>query len=306
MIRALLAVDVGGTRARVRAEAVADATAEVVAECEHDLQWGRPDDAQRELRVVLELAERALGEVRGGDPHALAVAFPGTLDGLGVIQRWPNRSGWTGLPLADLVTDRLGIRPVIRDDAVMAAHAEALVPPRQRAASLFYLGVGTGVGGAYVPADGAGRLDDIIACEPGHLIIWPDAVETCECGRAGCLQAYASGRAVRRLAAMLGPRGAQEQAVRALAIALANVAELYAPQRVVIGGGFATARPQLIPQVAEAVADRARAGTPVPVLETAAHGARSSLMGAVLAARAMLPTDAKCQEHTGPRERILT
>lgn len=280
---AVVGIDIGGTHVRMRAQRSAcDGGV-----CERQAVWSGPE-VEDDVRTLKGLAEGVLSGVRCAAASAAVVAFPGTLNDVGMVTRWPNRPGWRGLVLGEVLAGALGGTPVIADDAVLAAHAEARAATDD--SSLFYLGLGTGVGGAYVPRHSNGRLDTITASEAGHMIVCPDAPELCECGRRGCLQAYASGRAATRLEAALGRRGAQHLAVRALAIALSNIAELLGPDRIVIGGGFAGARPEIVTLVGRALTDWSRDGTRVPKPEPAAHGERSSLMGAVLAAEAIVPT----------------
>ncbi|MEU8588302.1 ROK family protein [Streptomyces sp. NPDC048664] len=264
-----LAIDIGGSGARaLAAQDARDGTGTDVRE----LRWGAPRSAD-EPGQVAELARSVLG---GRVPDAVAVAFPGTLDAAGVVRRWPNRPWWTGVALAG----RLDFGPptLVDDDAYLAALAEVEARPEAHQDGLFYLGLGTGVGGAWAPpgagpghpAPGAGRGQPgggLVRCEPGHLIVRPDGPR-CVCGRRGCLQAHLR----------------TADAAWALALAVADLAEICAFGRLVVGGGLAD--PALLRDLADHLPLLARPGTDLPRPEPAAHGARSSLRGALLAARA--------------------
>lgn len=263
-----LAIDIGGSGAR----ALLDDAPQDLRESQdphtsdgtgaefRELRWN-PEPGYDEPGQVVELARTVLG---GRIPDAVAVSFPGSLDASGAVERWPNRPWWTGVAL----TARLdfGPPPLVDDDAYLAACAEFAARPDARMEGLFYLGLGTGVGGAWAPP-GA----EPVRCEPGHLIIRPDGAR-CTCGRRGCLQAYLP----------------TAEAAWALAIAIADLAEICAFRRLVVGGG--KSHPALLQAVSELLPQFTRPGTDLPRPESARYGPGSSLHGALLAARRHAPS----------------
>ncbi|MFF5258041.1 ROK family protein [Actinomadura viridis] len=300
----VLAIDVGGTKAAVRAVTFGAVTRGTVAErtvAERTVRW-EDGTAAGDLRRLREAAA-GLG---AGRPDAVAVAFPGTLDASGVVTRWPTRPSWRGIDLPGLLREWFGVRPLIGDDAVFAAYAEAHA---RDVPTLFYLGLGTGVGGAY--ARRGDPPERVTPCEAGHVVVRPDAPERCDCGRHGCLQAYASGPRVLAEARWLRGRpvtpselaaglraghrwahAALDPAVAALGLTVADLAELLAPAVVAIGGGLGAGVPALTDRVRAEATRRLRAGTPAPDVRPARFGARASLEGAVLAATRTLPPPA--------------
>ncbi|GIF17077.1 ROK family protein [Actinoplanes teichomyceticus] len=242
---------------------------------------------------------RAAGPLTG-----VGVAMPATLDARGRVTAWPTRPSWTGLDLAGVLTDLFGATPVrLADDGDLAALAEA---DELGCADLVYAGVGTGIGGGIVlagrPVPGPGRG----SCELGHVVVDLHGAR-CDCGRRGCVQAEASGPAtLRRAAAAAGAPvtfdqlrsgfrdgtpwavTAVGQGCAALAAALAGAAELVRPEVIVIGGGFAAALPGYVDEVARRLARLARPGHPPAPVRPARLGDRSSLHGAMLAARGAL------------------
>jgi kanosamine 6-kinase len=238
-----------------------------------------------------------------GDPvTAVGVALPALLGRDGRVRGWPNRPSWQGLALERQLTAFLpGARILVADDGDLAALAEA------RAAGcrdLVHLGVGTGIGGGIV-------LDGVLrpgiargSCEVGHVIVDHRDGALCDCGRRGCVQSLASGRAVlRRAARLLGEQvefehlrqawtAREDWAVEvvtdgaaALAAAATSLAELTHPDLLTIGGGFATALPGYVEEVAARFASLRRPTGPAPDIRAAALGGLSSLDGAVLLAR---------------------
>lgn len=286
----LVAVDVGGSTVRTLVETGS-------AQYTDEFAWPTiPRGGVEELHT---LVRRLIAIVGDSATASVAVAFPGSVNCDGTVARWPGRPGWDGVALIPALRNALGRNVVVHDDADLAATAEAVTGPP----TFLYLGLGTGIGGALVRD---GELFRFAAQRPefGHMCVDPRARSLCGCGRMGCLQSIASGpatlaRATRRAgrevtrcafidALASGRRWAWApllESVRALALAVCDVAELFAPPAVVIGGGFGDAVPELSRLLAAEIARRTRAGTAVPDVRRAVHGPQSSLVGALLTAR---------------------
>ncbi|MFQ6143510.1 ROK family protein [Streptomyces seoulensis] len=290
----LLGVDIGGTKVALRAETDgADAH-------ESAFTWPASGRVADDLAALRRHTEEI--RARTGQPlAAVGVAVPATLDADGRVASWPTRPSWRGLDLAAVLGELFPKVPLHwADDGDLAALAEA---DAAGCADLVYVGVGTGIGGGIVlggrsvPGPGRG------SCELGHLIVARRG-ERCDCGRRGCVQAEASGPAtLRRASAARGARvdfaelragyaeragwavAAVEHSCAALAAALVGVGELVRPDAMVIGGGFAAGIPGFVEETARRVAALTRPGHPPAPVGPAVLGGRSSLHGAVLAAR---------------------
>ncbi len=155
------------------------------------------------------------------------VALPGLLDrAAGVLRRAVNLPRLEGVELDPLFADALGMRPIFDTDVIAAGWAQfqRLAPMPPQAARLAYLSIGTGIGGCVMlggqlvrhTRDGAGQL--------GHLIVdsTPQAPR-CRCGGRGCVEAVWQSRPA--------------AAPAALALACVQIARVYAPDRIVLGGG---------------------------------------------------------------------
>jgi glucokinase len=172
-----------------------------------------------------------------------------------------------GEPVAERVSERVRLPVVLDNDANAAALGEARFGAARGAALALCVNLGTGIGGAVV-ADG--RLltgANGLAGEFGHMTVQPDGLP-CECGRRGCWEQYASGRALERL--LPGRPGAQitvaamagePQAVDALAqvggwlgLGLANLVAAYDPDLIVVGGGVSDADELLLEPARAALA----------------------------------------------------
>ena len=296
-IMTYLGIDVSGTKVVLRIES-RDGDREAY---QASFPWPAPAGAVRRDLEVLGEHLRHLTETWGSRVEHAAVAFPAALDREGRVTAWPSRPAWAGVRALDAFRSILpGATVSCADDGALAALAEA----RQAGLTdLLYLGVGTGLGcgvvlgGRLIPGLGRG------SAEVAHLLVQHGGPR-CDCGRSGCLQAVASGRATLRRAARLrgtevahealvGGFAAQEawaveavsQTCAMLAAAAVGLSELLHPQAVVVGGGFAAGLPGFVPEIARRLAPLQRAGQGLPELREAAFGALSSLPGALLLAR---------------------
>jgi glucokinase len=186
--------------------------------------------------------------------------------GVGLPSRIDSRSGYVqgsvnipleDVPLRDLMSDRFQ-RPVeLENDGNAATLAEFRVGAGRAADTLVMLTLGTGVGGGVV-IDGKLLRD---GGELGHTVLEYDGIPCLGfCTGRGHLEAYASGTAATRLAQeAFGPAVDAHRLVRLAAEGDATAAEILAgighrlgaaigsfvnifrPQLVVIGGGFAAA-----------------------------------------------------------------
>ncbi len=129
----------------------------------------------------------------------IGVGSPGIIDPSGRVVEAPNRA-WFDLPLAGMLTDRLGLPVQVANDANTAALGEYTYGGA--AGSMLVLTIGQGVG-AGIMVDGArvhGAGD--AAGELGHVTV-VDGGEPCACGRRGCLETVLSVPALRKAVAGL-------------------------------------------------------------------------------------------------------
>ncbi|WP_058042925.1 ROK family protein [Streptomyces roseifaciens] len=300
----VLGIDLGGTKVAIRLEPGAGAEA-----AQSVFRWpavGGPAADLTALAAAVEALRRAPAD---DSVTAVGVAVPATLDASGRVRGWPSRPSWRGL---DLVRALTGLWPEaevrLGDDGDLAALAEA---GAAGCPDLVHLGVGTGIGGGIVLGGVIRPGTERGSCEVGHMIV-DRAGERCDCGRHGCVQSVASGRAVLRRAARRRGHDVGFDALReawqsaepwaletvgesaaALAAAVVSLCELVHPRLVTIGGGFAAGLPGYVEEVAHRVRQLERPEGPEIHLRPAALGALSSLDGAVLLARGPAPS-ARC------------
>jgi glucokinase len=202
----------------------------------------------------------------------IAIAAAGAIDtDKGLITSSPNLPGWSNVPLRDMVRERYGVDSCLVNDANAAALAEHRLGAGRGTNNLIYLTVSTGIGGGIIVN---GELySGISGCagELGHMTIDANGPE-CDCGNVGCLEVFASGKAVageakRRIkqggqsrltdivsgnlegitaekvamAAQGGDRLAMEVISRAagyLGVGMVNLVNIFNPEMIVVGGGL--------------------------------------------------------------------
>ena len=109
----------------------------------------------------------------------------------------PNIAGWNGVNLVNELTQIIGKRIVLENDANSAAWGEFKFGAGRGRRDLMMLTLGTGVGGGLILDGSVFRGAFGIGAELGHLRIVPDG-HLCGCGVRGCLEQYASGSALMR------------------------------------------------------------------------------------------------------------
>ncbi len=224
---------------------------------------------------------------------AISIACAGGIDtGKGiVVTPSPHLPGWAGLPLAKIIK-KITTRVItyVLNDANAAALGEQRYGAGKGIKNLVLLTLGTGIGGGIIidgklylgARGGAGEL--------GHMTVEADGLR-CDCGNTGCLEKYASGTAVandavERLhqgdksslidmaggevakitaemvgaAARKGDKLAREVIERVayyLGVGMVNIANIFNPEMIVIGGGMAALGEMIIAPGRKMVAARA-------------------------------------------------
>jgi len=99
--------------------------------------------------------ESALPElIAKWEPRAIGVGFGGPVDAqTGVIARSYHLEGWSGFPLAAWLTERTGLPAFIENDANTAALGESRHGAGRGENPVFYVTLGSGVGGGLVVND---------------------------------------------------------------------------------------------------------------------------------------------------------
>lgn len=301
---ALVGVDLGGTS--IRAAVATGAGTHGPAAVHHTPASLGP--AAVLDAVAAAVREAAAGATVGG----VAIGIPGPLDpATGVVFEAPNLPGWSHVPAARLLEERLGCRVVVHNDARLATYAEWIAGAGRGTRHMLFLTVSTGVGGGMI-LDGALYAGATgIAGELGHVAVDTEG-RRCLQGHPGCLEGVSSGTAIagrarEALAAgassslgqvdpgLLDARAVEEaardgdrlalglfeDAGRALGRAIGGFVNIFNPEVLVIGGGLINSGELLFGPLHAAVREIAFADALRPCrIVPAALGTDAGLVGA--------------------------
>ncbi len=273
--------------------------------------------SQDELLSTLERELRAAIEARP-EISGIGLGIPCTIDRERGVAIVAVNLELAGVPLRDLMTERLGIPVSIDNDANVAMLAEHRFGAAREARNAAMLTIGTGIGGGLIVDGRLYRGSTGAAGELGHVVIEAGGPR-CQgnCPNRGCVEALASGTAIARegrAAAERVPDSALGRAVargepldgarvtdaalagdpmarevlalvgRRIGVALASLANALDPDVFVIGGGAIRAGELLVAPAREEL--RARALPPMNRARVAAAelGPEAGMIGAATVA----------------------
>ena len=248
----------------------------------------RTEDEGRNVLPDIAASIQAKMEERGisaSDTVGVGMGVPAPVKD-GIVKNTANL-GWGYKNVKKELEELLpGIRARIGNDANVAALGEMWLGAGKGCQDMVMVTLGTGVGGGVIchgnildGAHGAGG-------EIGHICVNYEETQACGCGRKGCLEQYASATGIARLARirLSKPHGKTllegknisaktvfdavkqgdetateiaEEFGRYLGYALANLAVVADPERIVIGGGVSHAGEALLPFIEKPFREKA-------------------------------------------------
>lgn len=299
----VVGVDIGGSKAfAVRLDGT-------VIGCDHQAAIDRDVD-------TIEAIAEAIDAVSDGNETAVGVGIAGLVSVPDRALVWGPHVRGTDLPIGDALEDRYGVPVVVDNDA-----NAALVAELDRGVAVGYRDVilvtlGTGIGGA-IAIDGAVHRGGSFAGEWGHIRVERDG-RLCDCGKRGCWETVASGPALERLAReviegnpqsslarvigdvpVTGPlvveaadagdetaRALVTEVGRAFGQGLADLAAIFDPEIIVVGGGLGSVGESVLGPARRVLADALHGGNHrlAPTVQVAGLGAAAGAVGAALLA----------------------
>ena len=262
MKRYAIGIDLGGTSVKY---AVVASSGEVLfnGQLPAFAQDGPEAVLEQLLSGITACREYAAGE--GLELAGIGIGTPGVVsaDGRTVLGGAENIAGWENIPLADRVEAAAGLPVVASNDANVMALGETLFGAAKGATDVVFVTVGTGIGCGLLIDGCLYRGYRNRGMELGHITVRSDG-EACACGGVGCLEHYASTSALVRRFCELSGNGkdadvdgkdvvffykegnpaaveAMEEHWNYLSHGIASMVNLFAPQRVVVGGGISEA-----------------------------------------------------------------
>jgi glucokinase len=252
-----IGIDLGGTSLRV---ALVSEEGEIVRKIK-----------KSSLEEVFPSLLETIEEVRQGEIMGIGLGVAGIVDRKnGRVFSSPNLHAVEGIDLVDVIQRKFNVPVYIENDANVATIGEKLSGAGKNFQNFVLLTLGTGIGGGIIYK---GKLLDVSA-ELGHMSINADA-EKCPCGNIGCLENYASARAMIAKTVAMIEKGTESmlkecckgsiykitpediysaalegdtlsreilrEAGKALGVGLANLINIFSPEAIILAGGLAGA-----------------------------------------------------------------
>ena len=282
-MRQALGADLGGTKMAVG----------VVDDEQNILHRGTEPTFGRDLERLLAELESELREGLVACPgvEAIGIGIPSTIDRERGVAISSVNLPIVDVPIRELIAEKFDVQVFIDNDANCAALAEQRFGAAKGAANALMLTIGTGIGGGVIVDGEVYRGSSGSAAELGHVVIDENG-PPCQgnCPNRGCVEVLASGTALGRegrAAAEAHPDSALGRALaggrmidgrlvtdaafagdqtaidalatigRHLGVALSSLANIFAPDVIVIGGGVSRAGELLIGPARQEMSERA-------------------------------------------------
>ncbi len=272
-----IGLDIGGTKFMA---AAADSSGRILSRCRRETPAG--------LAEGLALLNSMVAEVSAGQPiRGIGAAIGGPLDWRAGVVSPIHQPAWRNVPLKKIMQEKWGCPFHVDVDTNVAALGE-YGHTRSSASSFLYLTLSTGMGGGLLIDGKVFRGADGVHPEVAHQSIqWkcshPERIR-CECGLPDCLEALVSGNGIRRI---YGKPAEDllleewEEVAWNLGQGLRNMAVLYAPEEISIGGGVALGGESFLFPAAVQVMKDHLALVPPPRVYLSRLGYDTALVGAV-------------------------
>ena len=192
----VLGLDMGGTNSVL---GVVDARGHVLGRTSIKTQAYR--DINDYVNALYEEAEKIIEPLGGMEMvRGIGAGVPNGNFYTGYIQEAMNLP-WQTVPFAKLVSERFGLPCRITNDANAAAMGEMTYGAAKGMKNFIMITLGTGVGSGIVIDGNVVYGHDGFAGELGHTTaVRGENARPCNCGKIGCLEAYASATGVARTA----------------------------------------------------------------------------------------------------------
>lgn len=305
-------IDLGGTFIK---GGIVDDKGEIIAENKVPTESEKGYDAVTKniaklTELLLESAKMSANDVVG-----IGMGVPGMIDSKNGVVIFSNNLNWKDVHIAEDVEKLTGLSVKIANDANVAALGESTFGAGRYYDDCILITLGTGVGGGIIVGNRLVEGNKSAGAELGHMVI-VDGGEQCTCGRKGCFEAYCSATALIRdtKRAMLAHKDSLmweigdidkvdgktvfdykdkdvyakevvDNYVEKLGCGIANIANIFRPHAVMLGGGVCAQGDNLIKPL-QKVVDReifaGRLGPQCPVIVTKLGNKAGTLGAAAL------------------------
>ncbi|MEJ2634059.1 MAG: ROK family protein [Calditrichia bacterium] len=272
-----IGLDIGGTKIM---GALANSRGQIIRKLRESTPPGLEEGLGLIRNMVKSLAARR-------EIEAVGAAIGGPLDYREGVVSPLHQPAWRNVPLKKIMESKYRCRFHVDVDTNAAALGEYRFAAHS-ASRLLYVTISTGIGGGFIINGEIYRGKNGIHPEVGHQSVnfkcsHPEKV-ICECGAPDCLEALASGNGIRRVYGKSPENlndGEWDEVAYNLGQGIRNLAVIYAPQLIVLGGGIAIGRGELLATRISEVMERYLKIIPQPEIRLSKLGYETALYGAV-------------------------
>ena len=274
-------------------------------------EYSISEDIAKVIDYILNEANMKIDDIVG-----IGIGQPGSIDSERGVIRYSNNIALENVPVVDELHKKYNLPIYISNDANCAALGEFVFGAGRGYKDIVFITLGTGVGSGII-IDGKlfeGRSG--AGAEAGHMVIKTDG-EPCNCGRKGCWETYASATALIRqtkaalelpenkdslmheiaaeegkvsgktafVAAKKGDKGGQavvDQYIKYISEGLINMANIFRPDAILIGGGISKEKDYLTKPLQEYMDNTSYGGkfNPRVIVKTASLQNDAGILGA--------------------------
>ncbi|MCD8295353.1 MAG: ROK family protein [Clostridia bacterium] len=302
-----LGIDIGGTGIK---GILTDEDGKLYSEA--DIRTGVKDGNQAVCNNIAFLIEKLMEGCDRRNILGVGMGCPGIIDRRHGVVVFSANLNMRNFPLAAEIERRVMMPVVMANDAHTAALGESVFGAGSDYRNSILVTLGTGIGGGVVIDDRLFEGGGSAGTEIGHMVI-VEGGELCACGRRGCFERYCSASALTRItrrameehpgSAMWNTynlltcsaktvfdymdtdpvaREITDDFFHKLATGLVNIANIFRPEVIMIGGGMAAQKERLTAPVQKLFDEQLYGGTdymPVEIV-TASLGNKAGSFGA--------------------------
>ena len=301
----VIGIDLGGTKIYT---AVVDLEGNIISE--KTVATNVVEGEEAVLGRIMGTVDTVLKDVNIEDVKAIGIGSPGPLDVKnGVIINSANFPSFKNFNIVKPIKEKYNLPTFLDNDANVATLGEFMFGAGKGTENMVFVTASTGIGGGAVLNGRLYRGNTANALEIGHMTVMVNGPR-CGCGNAGCAEALGSGTAIMKRAreavnsnantslknysevtskevfeeAAKGDRISKEIiniSLSYLGIAVANIVNIFDPEKVVVGGGVTNGGKIVFDKIQEEVDNRClKAISENCVIEKAVLGGKAGVLGA--------------------------
>ncbi|MBU5317491.1 ROK family protein [Clostridium bornimense] len=301
----VIGIDLGGTKIYT---AVVDLEGNIISE--KTVATNVVEGEEAVLGRIMGTVDTVLKDVNIEDVKAIGIGSPGPLDVKnGIIINSANFPSFKNFSIVKPIKEKYNLPTFLDNDANVATLGEFMFGAGKGTENMVFVTASTGIGGGAVLNGRLYRGNTANALEIGHMTVMVNGPR-CGCGNAGCAEALGSGTAIMKRAreavnsnantslknysevtskevfeeAAKGDRISKEiinTSLSYLGIAVANIVNIFDPEKVVVGGGVTNGGKIVFDKIQEEVDNRClKAISENCVIEKAVLGGKAGVLGA--------------------------